>query len=55
LQRGKNSNATLIIRPEKFTNMARFINGVNDIKKANVETIRIVYKERPVVLLIAKR
>ena len=35
--------------------MGRFINGVNDVKNANVETIRIIYNKKTVVLLLAKR
>jgi|JI6StandDraft_1071083.scaffolds.fasta_scaffold00480_3 hypothetical protein len=42
---GKDADASLIIRPEEYCNMARFINGVNNsdedsCKKANVNTVR---------------
>lgn len=56
LQAGKNSNETLIIRPERFTNMARFINGVRkNSDEGNIETMKLLYKGKPLVLLVAKR
>jgi hypothetical protein len=35
--------------------MARFINGVRKGEQGNVETMKMLYKGNPVVLLIAKR
>jgi hypothetical protein len=39
---GRNSEETLYIRPKKFTNIARFINGINNNcpEKANVRSLR---------------
>lgn len=58
LRVGCNSNETLIIRPEKYTNMARFINGINNSKssnKANVATVRKLAKGMPTVILYSIR
>lgn len=58
LRIGCNSDETLIIRPEKQTNMARFINGINNVKgsnKANVETVRKLAKGIPTVMLYSMR
>jgi hypothetical protein len=54
LRVGCNSEETLIIRPDKFTNMARFINGVNNTKstaKANIATVRKLARGIPTVIL----
>lgn len=54
LRVGCNSEETLIIRPDKFTNMARFINGVNNTKstsKANIGTVRKLARGIPTVIL----
>mgnify|MGYP002362305469 FL=1 len=54
LRSGYNSEETLIIRPDKHTNMARFINGINNSKganKANVATVRKLAKGMPTVVL----
>ena len=46
----------MIIRPDKFTNMARFINGVKkNSKEENIESMKLLYKGKPVVLLVASR
>ena len=46
----------MIIRPERFTNIARFINGVKkNSNEQNIESMKLLYKGRPVVLLVAKR
>jgi len=58
LRVGCNSDETLIIRPEKLTNMARFINGINNVKgsnKANVATVRKLTKGIPSVVLYSIR
>ncbi len=58
LRVGCNSDETLIIRPEKLTNMARFINGINNSKgsnKANVATVRKLAKGIPSVMLYSMR
>ena len=60
LSPGMDADSSLIIRPQRFTNMARFINGVNNksaasMKKANVETIRLSIGGRPTVLLFTRR
>jgi SET domain-containing protein len=58
LRVGYNSEETLIIRPEKHTNMARFINGINNSKgtsKANVATVRKLAKGIPTVILYSIR
>ena len=58
LRIGCNSDETLIIRPEKQTNMARFINGINNVKgsnKANVEAVRKLAKGIPTVMLYSMR
>ena len=55
---GCHSEETLIIRPEKYTNMARFINGINNQKgsnKANVATVRKLAKGMPTVILYSIR
>lgn len=44
LQSGKNSDETLMIRPEKFTNMARFINGIKKNSIGNIDTMRLLSK-----------
>lgn len=58
LRTGYNSDETLIIRPEKMTNMARFLNGINNTKsssKANVGTVRKLAKGMPTVVLFSLR
>jgi hypothetical protein len=53
---GPNSDEKLIIRPENWTNIARFLNGVkNQQSPRNVDSIRLCYRGLPVVLLIARR
>lgn len=55
---GPNADETLYIRPSKYTNIARFINGVNNEtgkNKANVKTIRIMIRGRPAVMLYTSR
>jgi hypothetical protein len=55
LKVGKNSNETLMIRPQKFTNIARFINGVGkkSKNKANICTVRKMARGIPTVILYA--
>ena len=58
LRTGPNSDETLIIRPDKLTNMARFINGINNHKpgsKPNVATVRKLAKGMPTVVLYSLR
>ena len=56
LKKGKNADETLFIYPKKYSNIARFINGVNDKdkakkNKANVASIRTLITGRPAVIL----
>lgn len=56
LKKGKNADESLLIVPRKFTNIARFINGINNkdpekAKKQNVDTLRTLAHGRPVVIL----
>lgn len=56
LKKGKNADESLLIVPRKFTNIARFINGINEkdpqkAEKQNVETVRALAQGRPVVIL----
>jgi hypothetical protein len=58
LQAGCNCDETLIIRPQQYTNMARFINGINNTKsknKANVATVRKLARGKPTVILYSIR
>jgi hypothetical protein len=58
LRNGCNSEETLIIRPDERTNMARFINGINNFKassKANVATVRKLARGMPAVVLYSIR
>lgn len=57
---GKNSEQTLLIVPRKYTNIARFLNGINEKdpkrhEKQNVETVRALILGRPVVILYTSR
>jgi SET domain-containing protein len=57
---GKDADISLIIKPEEYCNMARFINGVNNndensCKKANVNTVRYNILGEPKILLYARR
>lgn len=55
---GKNADETLYIRPEKYTNMARFINGVNNHTgkhKINVGSVKLMNKGKPGVFLYTTR
>ena len=53
---GKNSDQSLVIRPEKWTNIARFLNGVGKRKEdKNVCSIKICYRGKPMVLLVTSR
>jgi hypothetical protein len=56
LKSGKNCDETLIIRPERYTNIARFINGTKkNSSKKNIHTIRMLYQGVPVVLLVSSK
>jgi hypothetical protein len=60
LMMGINADSSLVIKPEKYTNMARFINGVNEhdpvlSKKANVKSIKLGICGRPTILLYASK
>ena len=56
LWQGRNSDEKLIIRPQKWTNIARFINGAKDHRTdLNVLSIRVRIRGVPAVLLIARR
>lgn len=57
---GRNADISLIIKPEEFCNIARFINGINNnredsYKKVNVSTVRLNILGVPRVILYAKR
>jgi hypothetical protein len=54
------ADTSLLIRPENYTNIARFINGVNNtdqsaVRKANLQSVRLRIDGKPRVLLFAKR
>lgn len=56
LWKGKNADQSLLIVPRRYTNIARFINGINNQdpkskEKQNVEDIRCLVQGRPVVIL----
>lgn len=58
LKVGCNADETLCVRPEKYSNIARFLNGINNINaksKQNIKTHRSTYKGKPIVLLITSR
>jgi len=56
LWNGRNSDESLVIRPEKWTNIARYLNGVGRKKEnINVISIRMCFRGRPLVLLVANR
>ena len=53
---GRNSEESLVIRPDKWTNIARYLNGVGRKKEnINVSSIRLCFRGRPLVLLVANR
>ncbi|MCB0367920.1 MAG: hypothetical protein KDD45_00415 [Bdellovibrionales bacterium] len=52
---GRNSDEKLVIRPEKWTNIARFINGVGNRGGRNLDSLRVCYRGLPVVMLVARR
>jgi hypothetical protein len=57
---GMNADVSLIIKPEEYCNMARFMNGINNndedsCRKINVNTVRYNILDEPKVLLYAKR
>ena len=57
LRVGKNADETLLIVPSKYTNIGRFINGINNEKggKPNIETLRALGNGKPVVILYTSR
>ena len=60
LKKGKNADQSLLIVPTNYTNIARFINGVNQSdaqkkKKQNVETVRYLVNGRPAVILYTSK
>ena len=57
LKVGKNADESLFIVPEKFSNIARFINGINNQKKVkpNVESIRTLGEGKPMIILYTSR
>ncbi len=55
---GRNADETLYIRPEKYTNLGRFINGVNNAtgkNKINIGSVRMFYKGKPGIFLYTTR
>ncbi len=53
---GRNAEEKLVIRPEKWTNIARFVNGVKTSQsKKNVDTALLCLRGLPVILLIARQ
>ena len=57
LKVGRNADESLLIAPRKYSNIARFINGINNSKggKANIQTIRALAKGKPVIILYTSR
>lgn len=53
LRKGINSEERLFIVPSKYSNIARFINGIKNgsRQKPNLQTIRALVDEKPVVIL----
>lgn len=54
------ADTSMLIRPQKYTNIARFINGINNedeksCRKINVQSLRLMIEGKPRVLLYAKR
>ena len=50
---GRNADETLFIKPTHYTNIARFINGINSKgkKKPNVKSLRTTIQGKPSVIL----
>ncbi len=58
LKAGINADETLVIRPKHFSNIARFINGINNAQNpsaANVRTIRMLAEGRACIVLLTSR
>ena len=57
LKKGRNADETLFIIPTKFTNIARYINGINPKAqdKANVKSHRSRIRGRPAVILYTSK
>ena len=54
LRSGKNADETLFIVPDKFTNIGRFFNGINNFQegqRGNLRSLRIIGEGRPMVIL----
>lgn len=54
------ADSSLLIWPQKKTNIARFINGINNskeeaVKSMNVQTVRLLVDGRPRIILYARR
>lgn len=54
------ADTSLLIKPECYTNIARFINGINNSdpsarKRVNLQSVRLNIQEQPRVLLYAKK
>lgn len=57
---GKDADVSLIIKPEEYSNIARFINGINNRnpesrRKANINSVRLNVLGEPKVVLYARR
>jgi hypothetical protein len=55
---GSNADETMYIRPEKYTNLGRFINGVNNNtgkNKINIGSIKLFNKGKPGIFLYTTR
>ena len=53
---GRHAEEKLVIRPEKWTNIARFINGVKTSQsKKNIDPALLCLRGLPVILLIANQ
>ncbi len=54
---GKNSEETLYVRLKNYTNIARFINGINNDhpEKANVQSLRTLVNGKPAIILYTLR
>lgn len=52
---GRNAEEKLVIRPERWTNIARFINGTKtNHSRRNIDTVLLCLRGLPVILLIAR-
>lgn len=57
LRKGKNADETLFIVPRKYTNIARYINGVHPDNKhqINVKNVKVRVQGRSAIILYTSR